>query len=128
MIHRAILGSLERFMGALIEHYGGAFPTWLAPVQVVVIPITDRHNQYAEQIANKLKRSEIRVETNLRREKIGAKIRDAQLQKIPYMIIVGDKEEKGNLISLRHRSQGDLGQKKLNDFLYEIRKEIDKKA
>ncbi len=128
MIHRAILGSLERFMGALIEHYGGAFPTWLAPVQVVVMPITDRHNQYSQQVAEKLKQRDIRVETDLRREKIGAKIRDAQLQKIPYMIIIGEKEEKGNLVSVRHRSKGDQGQKKLKDFLLEVGKEIDKKA
>lgn len=115
-------------MGALIEHYGGAFPTWLAPVQVVVMPITDRHNQYSQQVAEKLKQRDIRVETDLRREKIGAKIRDAQLQKIPYMIIIGEKEEKGNLVSVRHRSKGDQGQKKLKDFLLEVGKEIDKKA
>jgi threonyl-tRNA synthetase len=128
MVHRAILGSIERFVGALIEHYAGAFPVWLAPVQVKVMPIADRHNSYAEEVAGKLKQKGIRVETDLRREKIGAKIRDAQLQKIPYMIILGDKEEKDGAIALRSRIKGDLGVKKLSEFIPELRKEIDSRA
>lgn len=128
MIHRAVLGSIERFFGALIEHFAGAFPTWLAPVQVMVMPIADRHNEYAQEIAEKLKEKDIRVETDLRREKIGAKIRDTQMQKVPYMIILGDKEEKESLISVRHRAKGDLGTKKLKDFLAGLREEIDNRA
>ncbi len=125
MVHRAILGSIERFMGALIEHYGGAFPTWLAPVQVILLPIADRHNEYAEKMADEFKKKGIRVEVNLRKEKIGAKIRDAQMQKIPYMLILGDKEKESNNISVRSRAKGDLGAKKLGDFLSELQKEVD---
>jgi threonyl-tRNA synthetase len=128
MVHRAILGSLERFMGALIEHYSGAFPAWLAPVQAKVMPIADRHNPYAEKIAATLRQKGFRVELDLRREKIGAKIRDAQLQKIPYMIILGDKEEKDEMISLRSRAKGDLGVKKLAEFTAGLAKEIDSRA
>ena len=125
MVHRAILGSIERFFGALLEHFAGAFPLWLAPVQVMVMPIADRHNEYAQEIAKKLKEKDIRVETDLRREKIGAKIRDAQVQKVPYMLILGDKEAKENMIAVRHRTKGDLGGKKLKDFLSGLRQEID---
>jgi len=128
MIHRAVLGSIERFFGALIEHFAGAFPTWLAPIQVMVMPIADRHNEYAEEIAKKLKEKEIRGETDLRREKIGAKIRDAQMQKIPYMLILGDKEAKENMVTVRHRTKGDLGPKKLKDLLAELKQEIDSRA
>lgn len=128
MVHRAILGSIERFFGALIEHYAGAFPAWLAPVQVTIMPITDRNNDYAEKVAKKLKEHDIRVKTDLRREKIGAKIRIAQLQKVPYMIILGDKEEKDKVISLRSRAKGDVGTVKLAEFISDIRQEIDKKA
>lgn len=128
MIHRAILGSLERFVGALIEHYGGAFPLWLSPVQVTVLPISDRNSSYAQQVTQKLKESGLRVNLDLRRETIGAKIRDAQLDKVPYMIILGDKEEKENTLSVRHRSRGDLGTRALGDLVRDLRKEIDKRA
>ena len=128
MVHRAILGSIERFMGALVEHYGGAFPAWLAPVQVVVMPIADRHNEYAKEVVEKLWGKGIRVEIDLRREKIGAKIRDAQVQKVPYMIVLGDKEAKEKTVSVRHRAKGDLGAKDLGAFLSEIREEIDSRA
>ncbi len=128
MVHRAILGSIERFMGALVEHYGGAFPTWLAPVQVTVMPIADRHNGYAQEVAKRLRDRNIRVEVDLRREKIGAKIRDAQIQKVPYMIVLGDKEEKDKTISIRHRSRGDLGARSIGDFLSDIGQEIDSRA
>jgi threonyl-tRNA synthetase len=124
MVHRAILGSLERFIGALIEHFGGAFPLWLSPVQVIVLPISDRHGPYAEKVKKQLQAAELRVEVDLRRETIGAKIRDAQMQKIPYMLILGDKEEKEDLVSIRHRNQGDLGTKKISDFLFDLKQEI----
>ena len=128
MVHRAILGSIERFFGALIEHFAGVFPLWLAPVQVMVMPIADRHNEYAQEITKKLKERELRVETDLRREKIGAKIRDAQMQKVPYMLILGDKEAKENMVAVRHRTKGDLGAKKLKEFLSMLREEIDSRA
>lgn len=124
MIHRAILGSIERFIGALIEHYGGAFPVWLAPIQVIVLPISDRHQTYAEKIKREFQQNEVRIEVDSRRETIGAKIRDAQLQKIPYMLIVGDKEETEKTVSIRHREKGDLGAKKISDFLFDLKKEI----
>jgi threonyl-tRNA synthetase len=128
MVHRAILGSIERFLGALIEHYAGAFPAWLAPVQVMVMPIADRHNDYAMNVAAELRNNGMRAEIDLRREKIGAKIRNAQLQKVPYMIILGDKEEKEKAVAVRSRGKGDLGAKKLAEFVKELSKEIDSKS
>ena len=116
MVHRALFGSVERFFGVLIEHYAGAFPFWLAPVQIVVLPITDRINDYAEKIAEKLKASGFRIETNLKSDKIGAKIRDAQMQKIPFMLVLGDKELEENKIAVRERKQGDIGQMSLEEF------------
>jgi threonyl-tRNA synthetase len=117
MIHRALFGSMERFFGVLIEHYAGAFPLWLAPVQVAVLPITDRVNEYAEKVAAELRAAGLRVETNLRSEKIGAKIRDAQMQKTPFMLVLGDREmEQGN-IAVRERSQGDIGAMSTKDFV-----------
>jgi len=117
MIHRALFGSIERFFGVLIEHYAGAFPLWLAPVQVAVLPITDRINEYAEEVSNMLKAAGFRVETNLRSEKIGAKIRDAQLQKVPYMLVLGDKELEDNKVAVRERKQGDIGVMSLEEFI-----------
>jgi threonyl-tRNA synthetase len=128
MVHRAILGSVERFLGALIEHFAGAFPLWLAPVQVAILPITDRHVDYANKCADLLKKRGIRVEINTKRDKIGAKIRNAQLQKVPYMLILGDKEEKEGSVAVRSRSKGDLGVKKLDDFVKETVEEIDNRA
>jgi threonyl-tRNA synthetase len=128
MVHRAILGSIERFFGALIEHYAGAFPVWLAPVQVKILSISDRHNDYAASVGEKLKEKGFRVEVDGRKEKIGAKIRDAQLQKIPYMLILGDKEEQDKMTAVRHRVKGDLGVKKLSDFMLELRSDIDSRA
>ncbi len=116
MVHRALFGSVERFFGVLIEHYAGAFPFWLAPVQIVVLPITDRINDYAEKIADQLKASGFRIETNLKSDKIGAKIRDAQMQKIPFMLVLGDKELEENKIAVRERKQGDIGQMSLEEF------------
>jgi len=116
MIHRALFGSIERFFGVLIEHYAGAFPLWLAPVQVIVLPITDRINDYAQSVATELKEAGFRVEANLKSDKIGAKIRDAQLQKIPYMVVLGDKELEEQKIAVRERKQGDIGQMSLAEF------------
>ena len=109
MVHRALFGSLERFIGVLVEHYGGAFPLWLAPVQAIVIPIADRHNEYASSVAAQLRAAGLRVEINERSERMNAKIRDAQLQKIPYMLVVGDKEASNGQASVRLRSGEDLG-------------------
>jgi threonyl-tRNA synthetase len=123
MVHRALFGSVERFFGVLIEHYGGAFPLWLAPVQVAVLPITDRINEYAEKIANELKDAGFRVEANTRSDKIGAKIRDAQLQKVPYMLILGDKELEEATVAVRERKQGDIGAMPLAEFKEMITKQ-----
>lgn len=116
MVHRALFGSVERFFGVLIEHYAGAFPFWLAPVQVVVLPITDRINEYAETVAKTLKQAGFRVEANTKSDKIGAKIRDAQMQKVPFMIVLGDKELEENKIAVREKVKGDLGAMTLEEF------------
>jgi threonyl-tRNA synthetase len=124
MIHRALMGSEERFFGILLEHYGGAFPLWLAPVQVIIIPIADRHHDYAEKVKQGLEKANIRVELDLRNEKIGYKIRESEVQKIPYMIIIGDKEVGDEKISVRHKGEGDLGSMKPDEFLRRIEQEI----
>ena len=124
MVHRAILGSLERFIGALIENYGGAFPVWLAPTQVIVLPISEKYLDYAEKVAKELKESDVRVEVDRRGEKIGAKIRDAQMQKVPYMLIVGEKEQTAGTVAIRERTKGDLGAKPLPDFLFDLKPEM----
>jgi threonyl-tRNA synthetase len=116
MIHRALFGSVERFFGVLVEHYAGAFPLWLAPVQAAVLPITDRVNEYAERVGRELREAGLRVEVNLRNEKIGAKIRDAQLQKIPFMLVCGDREAEAGLVAVRERSRGDVGVMSLEEF------------
>ena len=127
MIHRVVFGSIERFIGILIEHYAGAFPTWIAPVQVQVMNITDAQADYVAEIAKTLKENNIRVECDIRNEKIGYKIREAQLQKVPYMIILGDKEMKDKNISVRSRKEGDIGTMSLEDFILKLKKEIDEK-
>ncbi len=124
MIHRTVLGSMERFMGALIEHHGGAFPTWLAPVQVVVLPIADRHNDYAEQVMVELAKIGARAELDIRSESTGKKIRDAQLQKTPYMLVVGDREAEHGTVAVRDRSGTDHGPKPLADFIARLADEI----
>lgn len=116
MIHRALFGSMERFFGVLIEHYAGAFPMWLAPVQVAVLPITDRVNEYAEELARELRVAGFRVEANLRSEKIGAKIRDAQLQKVPFMLVLGDREMEQKTVAVRERARGDIGVMSIAEF------------
>ncbi|MDX1920780.1 MAG: threonine--tRNA ligase [Candidatus Caenarcaniphilales bacterium] len=117
MLHRAIFGSLERFTALLIEHYSGAFPFWLSQTQVTILPIADRHNDYCYQIAKELKKKRIRVKVDERAEKISAKIRDAQLEQIPYMFVIGDKEQEEKKIAVRERRKGDLGVMNLEDFL-----------
>lgn len=117
MVHRALFGSVERFFGVLVEHFAGAFPLWLAPVQVAILPITDRINEYALEIAESLRAARFRVEANQRSDKIGAKIRDAQLQKVPYMLVLGDKELEDKKIAVRERRQGDIGQMSLEEFM-----------
>ncbi len=124
MIHRALYGSLERTTMVLIEHYAGAFPTWLSPVQVMVIPIADRHNDYAEKIKAELMQNEVRVKTDTRSERMNAKIRDAQEQQIPYMLIVGDKEEEANEVNVRHRRSEEQTTMSTSDFIKSIKKEI----
>jgi len=124
MIHRVVLGSIERFLGALIEHYAGAFPAWLAPVQVAILPIADRHIEYCEKVKEELARDDIRVELDSRREKIGLKIREAQLQKVPYMLIVGDKEVSERKVAVRSRVKGDTGAQPLDDFKSGLLEEI----
>ncbi|MBD0372683.1 MAG: threonine--tRNA ligase [Pyrinomonadaceae bacterium] len=116
MVHRALFGSIERFFGILIEQYAGAFPMWLAPVQVAVLPITDRVNDYAERVARELREAGLRVELNLKSEKIGAKIRDAQLQKVPFMLVLGDREMEQGMVAVRERSRGDIGTMMLAEF------------
>jgi threonyl-tRNA synthetase len=128
MIHRVVLGSIERFIGALIEHYAGAFPLWLSPVQVEILPIADRHADYASKIKDELIAADIRANVDSRREKIGAKIRDAEKQRSPYMLIVGDKDIEANTVSVRARGKGDLGATKLIDLIKQLKEEIaDKK-
>lgn len=124
MIHTVALGSIERFIGILTEHYAGAFPTWLAPVQAIVLPITDRTRDYAQQVADTLAASGIRAETDFRSEKIGYKIREAQNMKIPYMLVLGDKEAEAGNVSVRTRSGGDMGTMEISQFTAEILEEI----
>ncbi|MBI3353113.1 MAG: threonine--tRNA ligase, partial [Nitrospirae bacterium] len=117
MIHRALMGSIERFFGVLIEHYAGAFPAWLAPVQVSVIPITDKQHPYANQLSAELEKKNIRFEIDSRNEKLGQKIREAQVQKIPYMLIVGEKEVQARQISIRKRNGEELKGQTLDQFI-----------
>ena len=124
MIHRALLGSMERFMGVLIEHFAGAFPTWLAPVQTILIPIADRHLEYAEKVSEFLSKEGLRVEVDGRGERMNAKIRDAQNMKIPYMLVVGDREVEGNQVSVRLRTEENLGAMSLQAFLDLANQEI----
>lgn len=128
MIHRVVFGSIERFIAILTEHFAGAFPTWLAPVQTILLSITDRSNGYIEKLAKQFADADIRVETDLRNEKIGYKIREAQLQKIPYMLVVGDKEVEQGLVSVRSRSKGDIGTMTPEEFMEMILREIRDKA
>ena len=127
MIHRALLGSLERFFGILIEHYAGDFPLWLAPIQIKIIPISENHFEYGNKILKKLRNENIRAELNIQNEKIGYKIREAENKKIPYMIIIGDKEIENKTISIRKHQKGDLGTFQLNEFIEKLKKEVEQK-
>ena len=128
MVHRALLGSVERFFGILIEHYAGAFPVWLAPVQVEVCPVSEKINDYARHVTETLKHHGLRVHLDDRNDKLPAKIRDAQMQKIPYMLVVGAKEAEAGTVSVRHRSKGDLGPRPLAEFVEALQKEAETRA
>jgi len=122
VIHRALLGSLERFIGVLIEHYGGAFPLWLAPVQIKILPISDKHTEYGKEILAELKSAGFRVEINKKNETVSKKIRGAEIQKIPYLLIVGDREKENKIIRIRERGKGDIGEMKVEDFIKDLKK------
>jgi threonyl-tRNA synthetase len=128
MVHRALYGSIERFFGILIEHYAGAFPLWLAPVQATVLPITDRQTEYARGIRKQLEDAGIRATVDERSEKVNLKIREAQLQKIPYMLVVGDREQQNGQVAVRNRKHGDQGVKSMDAFLADVRALIESKA
>jgi len=128
VIHRAIFGSFERFLAMLIEHYAGAWPLWLAPTQAIVLPISDRHLTYAKKIRDILTVADLRVELDDRKEKIGYKIREAQLQKVPYMLVVGDRETEDNAVAVRSRLTGDLGAVTVTDFVDKALEEIECKS
>jgi threonyl-tRNA synthetase len=127
MIHRALMGSLERFFGILIEHYGGAFPPWLAPVQAAILPITDRHMEYSKRIGLELRGEGIRVFEDFRNEKLSFKIRDAQVKKIPFNIIIGDKEMEEESVSLRKRGNVNLSGIGIPELKHILRREIEEK-
>jgi threonyl-tRNA synthetase len=126
MIHRAPFGSMERFVAVLIEHTGGKFPLWLTPDQAVILPISEKYNDYAKKVLNFLNNSDIRTLIDDRNEKIGKKIRDNELKRIPYLIIVGEKEEEANLVAVRVQGEGDKGQMKFDEFVNLINDEIKK--
>ncbi|MCC6347613.1 MAG: threonine--tRNA ligase, partial [Nitrospirales bacterium] len=128
MIHRALMGSLERFFGVLIEHYAGVFPLWLSPVQVEVLTISERHDEYAGEVYRALKRAGIRAEIDRENEKIGYKIRQATLKKVPYLVIIGDKEREEGRLTVRKRSGENIGPFTLDDFMAIIKEEIENKG
>lgn len=128
VLHRALLGSMERFMGILIEHYGGAFPTWLAPVQAIIIPIASRHEDYGLKVKDQMLKMGIRCELDDRNERMGSKIRDAQVEKIPYMLVIGDREADTDKVSVRHRSGEDLGSMSVNTLIRKIADEAESKG
>jgi len=123
MIHRACYGSVERFLGILIEHYAGKFPLWLAPVQAVVIPISERYVEYARRVREQLLDAGLRAEANLKDDRVGYKIREASLRKLPYAIVVGEREEAAGTLNARSRDEGELGEMSIADFLARTRKE-----
>jgi threonyl-tRNA synthetase len=127
MVHRALLGSLERFFGIMVEHYGGAFPVWLMPVQAVVVPIADRHNDYARQVLDQLKRAGIRAEADLSAERMNAKIRNAQMSKIPYMLVIGDREVESGQVNLRLRDESKPGAMPVPDLIAMIEQAVAEK-
>jgi threonyl-tRNA synthetase len=128
MVHRALLGSFERFIGILTEHYAGEFPLWLSPVQAIVLPIADRHAGYAERTVRELEDAGLRVEADLRSESVGRKIRDAELRKIPYMLVVGDEEEASESVAVRRHGEGDRGSMELGEFAVVARRQVAERA
>jgi threonyl-tRNA synthetase len=124
IIHRAPLGTHERFIGFLLEHYAGKFPVWLAPLQVKILPISDKFMDYAKSVLDKLKKADIRAEIDDRNEKIGKKIRDTELMKVPYMLVVGEKEMNEGKVSVRRQGKGDMGAKNVDEFLIDVVKEV----
>jgi threonyl-tRNA synthetase len=125
MVHRALFGSIERFFGVMVEHYGGAFPVWLCPTQAVIIPIADRHLPYAEEVGQRLREAGLRAEVDSRDDRMRAKIRDAQLAKIPYMLVVGDREAEDGAVSVRLRTEADLGAESVDAFIERAQSSID---
>jgi threonyl-tRNA synthetase len=128
MVHRALFGSIERFFGVLIEHYAGAFPAWLAPIQASVLPLSEKTMDYARKVTEQIKAAGFRVHLDDRNEKLQAKIRDAQLQKIPYMLVIGGKEAEAGTVAVRHRTKADLGPRPLDQFITDLRQEVDSHA
>jgi threonyl-tRNA synthetase len=126
MIHRALLGSMERFAGILIEHHAGRFPFWLAPQQILVLPVADRHNEHATEIVRELRAAGLRARADERTESVGKKIRDAELARAPYMLVVGDRELEEGTVSVRHHGEGDLGAMKLPELIQRLRGEADR--
>ena len=124
IIHRAPLGTHERFIGFLLEHYAGKFPTWLAPLQVKILPISDKFMDYANSVLDTLKKADIRAEIDDRSEKIGRKIRDTEMAKVPYMLVIGEKEMNEGKVAIRRQGKGDIGVKLVNEFVQEITTEI----
>ena len=123
MVHRVVLAGIERFLALVIENYGGAFPVWLSPVQVMVLPIADRHQEYAKQVRDRLFAEGFRVEADLASSTLGSKIRAAEMQKYPYMLVVGDKEMETGAVAVRHREEGDLGPQPLEEFVARLKSE-----
>jgi threonyl-tRNA synthetase len=128
MVHRALYGSIERFFGTLVEHYAGAFPVWLAPVQTVVMPITDRQQEYAKKVHARLLAAGLRSHLDDRKEKVNLKIREAQLQKVPYMLVVGDREAEAGTVSVRHRKHADMGVRPLEQFVEDVCQQVESKS
>jgi threonyl-tRNA synthetase len=127
MIHRALMGSFERFIGILIEHYGGEFPVWLAPVQAIVLPIADRHAEWAHEVGRRLRADRLRVEVDDRTESVGRRIRDAELRKVPYMLVVGDREVEAGAVAVRRHREGDEGTVALEEFAERLRLQADER-
>ncbi len=128
MVHRTVLGSMERFVGGLIEHYAGAFPVWLAPVQAVIIPIADRHVEYAGAVAQRLKEAGIRVEVDAGSDRMQNKIRQAQLQKVPYMLVAGDREVEADAVAVRLRTNENLGAQPVSEFIAMVTRLVESKS
>jgi threonyl-tRNA synthetase len=128
MIHRALMGSYERFIAILIEHYGGELPVWLTPVQAVVLPISDRHLGYARAVRGRLQEGSLRVELDERTESVGRKIRDAELRKIPYMAIVGDREQEAEQVAVREHRRGDVGSMPIDALIERVREQVESRS